>query len=170
MESQRVMAGRVYLGGPIGGLSWDEATGWRDMVSEQLKPLTCYSPLRPMNGVSQLVCNPTFNEHMSDQQTLPFSDFFNRDYTDVSVCDLLFFNFVGAKRKSIGSACEIARGYAQKKGMICVMERGNVNEDVFLLAHFERAPNTLRVHTLQDGVDAVKKFFPLGWDKLVTML
>jgi hypothetical protein len=156
------MTKNVYLGGPIGGLTWHEANSWRNSVTSLLAPLNCLSPLRPLNGVSQFDCNPTFNEHVNDDQVLPFHVFHKRDYEDVDSSQMLLFNFIGAKRKSIGSACEIARGYYRQTPMVCVMELGNINEDVFLLAHFQNnVGNTCRVHTLQEGVNAIRQFFGL---------
>ncbi len=150
----------VYLGGPIGGLSWEEATGWRNAVTPLLAPLQCLNPLRPFGGIEQTICNPAFNEHVNNNQILPFKYFFQRDYADVDSSALLFFNFIGAKRKSIGSVCEIARGYAKTIPIVCVMDEGNINADVFLLQHFVGGFST-RVYTLQEGVNLVRQFFGL---------
>ncbi len=138
----------AYLGGPIAGLTWTECVNWRIQVEELLRPLECKSPLRDFNGVSQTICNGNFNEHVNDHQIVPFEKLFQRDYQDVSLTDMGFFNFIGAKAVSVGSVSEVAWTYEKRKPVVVAMEAGNPNENHFLLWQI-----TKRCYTLKDAVN-----------------
>jgi hypothetical protein len=157
----------LYLAGPIGGLTWDEATGWRDNVASLLAPMKTRSPLRPIMFEGQLVdlrdsCYVNDGAVLSNSRereaiTIPFEHLFKRDYMDCHECDGLFVNFIGAKKKSVGTVCEISWAYRRGIPIVIVMEPGNLNEDVFL----ERMFTGRRFNTLADGVNYMRGFF--GW-------
>jgi len=156
----------IYLVGPIGGQTWEQATGWRYLVASLLQPLDCRSPLRPMNGMD--IAQSTHLDKSGllqgqDDEKVPFSKLFDRDYGDVDAADALFINFIGATRKSIGSAMEISRGFKRGIPMVMAMEPGNINEDVFLEEHFKHPSQEMncRCHTLKAAVNAMRAIFSL---------
>jgi len=55
-----------------------------------------------------------------------------RDRMDVMRCDMLFVNFLGAQRVSIGSVMEIAWADAWRKPIIIAMEKDNVHSHAIL--------------------------------------
>ncbi len=145
----------VYLAGPIGGLTWDEATGWRDQATELLRPMKCFSPLRDLDGVSlRDSCFVEDRVQVPGTERIPFSKIFQRDYMDVHTCEAIFVNFVGAKRHSVGTICEIAWAYRAAKRMVVVMEKGNINENIFLDIQIHH-----RAHTLEDGIDMMRALY-----------
>lgn len=144
---------RIYLGGPIGGLSFKCASRWRNEARDLLAPMDAISPLRNFEGVSQ-----DWDE--TGECPIPHATRFFRDYDDVNYeTDAALFNFVGATRKSIGSAMEIAWSFRRTGGVanypfIIAMEPGNINEDLFLNFF---AP--WRVPTLICAINGLRKRF-----------
>lgn len=147
----------VYLAGPIGGLTWAEATDWRNNATELLRPMRCLSPLRDMDGASlRGSCFTEDRAQESNFDKVPFNKLFQRDYMDVHTCDAVFVNFIGAKKQSVGTICEIAWTYRQGKPMVVVMEPGNINENIFLDMQIHH-----RAHNLADGINMLRGLY--GW-------
>lgn len=140
----------VYLAGPITGLSWEEATEWRNRMIAELKPhgIMCYSPLRAKNYLSHL-------DKMADQypETVLSSSrgIYTRDRWDATRCDVLFVNFLGATRVSIGTVLEIAWADSADRPIILVMEENNPHRHSMVMecAGFV-------VATLDEGIHIVK--------------
>jgi hypothetical protein len=148
----------VYLAGPIGGLTWDEATGWRNQAESLLIPFETRSPLRDMDGMSlKDHCFVTDGERESNKENyveFPFYKLFQRDYMDVHTCDAMLINMIGAKRQSVGTICEIAWGYRRGMPMFVAMEPGNLNENPFITPQIPR-----RYHTLANAINALREFY-----------
>lgn len=168
----------MYLAGPIGGLTWEECTGWRTAVDELMKPVTCWSPLRPMGNVdiraSHFIIDNGGRETSAETNgdgRVPFKLLFERDYEDVRNADLVFVNFLPAKRYSQGTLMEVSRAYALGIPLIGVMqETGNPNDGPFLRMHFEvendaddENPTFYNsMHTdIRSAVNAARRFFKL---------
>lgn len=160
----------VYLAGPIGGLTWEEANGWRTYVTELLKPLNCLSPLRDIEVDGKMLSlkgftNTSDKKFLSNSRAsgdLPFQILFDRDYRDVDFCNFLFVNMIGAKKKSTGTIMEVSRAFKRGIPMVLAMEPGNANEDIFFETHFNHSyyPSA-RVHTLKEAVNYVRRVFRL---------
>lgn len=160
----------IYLAGPIGGLTWDEATGWRNGVADMLKPMTTLSPLRPMDmGNGETVdlrdsCFVNDGARLSNESTnkekvvLPFGKLFKRDYMDVHTCGAMFTNFLGAKVKSVGTLCEIAWAYRRAIPNVVVIDKDNVNHNPFLDPQY-----SAQFDNLADAVNWMREKF--GWPK-----
>lgn len=141
---------KVYLAGPIRGLTYSGSTSWRDEVKSKFHPsIVAYSPLR---GKEKLLASlPVLDErtHPVDHVlTLP-QGIVARDRYDVLSSDLIFVNLIGATTVSIGTVCEIAWGYDRGKPIVLAMEEGNPHWHPFIktLAGFI-------VPTLEDAVEA----------------
>ena len=120
----------VYLAGPITGLSFDAASDWRNLAKKDLANhgITALDPMRGKHYLSQVT------EFTNDgDKYQPFSalssnrGIITRDRWDAMRCDLLFVNFLGAERVSIGTVMEIAWADAVRKPIVCIMEEGNVH-------------------------------------------
>lgn len=150
----------VYLAGSIGGLTWEEATGWRDQAKELLRPCETFSPLRDMDGVSlRDSCfvtdgGRTSNAVDPDRAPFDFKKLFKRDYMDVHTCDAMLINMIGAKKQSVGTICEIAWGFRRAMPMFVAMEPGNINENPFITPQIPR-----RFDTLADAMNALRTFY-----------
>lgn len=108
---------KIYLAGPITGLTYAEATGWRTLVQQILRPtgIECFSPLLGADVI---------NDDMATDRAI-----MSRDYHDVVTSDLIIANFLGAIEKSTGTIMELGFAYAHRIPVIGVMEReGNAHD------------------------------------------
>ncbi len=126
----------AYLVGPIRGLTYGEATDWRQYVIDALEgTYRCYSPMRGKDYLRAL------GPLLGDNNTGAFEQFpmssskgiFGRDRWDVSRADVLLCNFEGAADVvSIGSCMEIQRGYDLGKYVLTVMGTNNIHNHPFV--------------------------------------
>ena len=123
---------KVYLGGIVSGLTYEEANSWRE---EAIKRLSCLGII----GVSPM----RFKEYLDDEDILsPLGSsnniltnqkgIFSRDKWDVRTCDIILMNLLGAKTQSIGCSMELAWANLLNKPTIVIMESGNPNEHAFI--------------------------------------
>ncbi len=123
---------KVYLAGPITGLSWGEATDWRAGVAEELAKfgLEGYSPLRGKDYLNrEKDIAPWYNDRpMSTPKGLV-----TRDRFDVVSSNVIIANFLTADRISIGTCMEIAWADAERIPIISVMEEDNVHIHPFIM-------------------------------------
>jgi len=149
----------IYLAGPITGLSWEEATAWRTIVTLELKQvgIDCYSPLRAKTYLSHLDGK---NGNIADsysKEVSPLSTpraIYTRDRWDAMRCGVLFVNFLGAKKVSIGTILEIAWADSRDIPTILVMDDDNVHHHSMVL---ECAGYV--VPTIEQGIHIVKALF-----------
>lgn len=122
----------VYLAGPITGLSYAEATGWREYVRDQLPPHI--QTLSPMRGKHKLwLSKETAIKDTYESDPLTSEKGINsRDFNDVKRSDLILVNLLGAKTISIGTVVEI--GWAKAFGIpvVLCMEKGNIHDHAFV--------------------------------------
>jgi nucleoside 2-deoxyribosyltransferase len=141
---------RVYLAGPIKGLSYDGATDWRAIVGAMLRVRNIHS-LSPMRYKFYLqnetnLDSTTYTHPLSTPKGLT-----TRDRNDVFTCDALIVNLLGAERVSVGTMIELGWADAKRKPIVVVMEPGGNLHDhpmVQELAGF-------RVPTLPEAVELV---------------
>src|SRR5260221_3158206 len=98
---------KVYLAGPISGLDWKQAAEWRQYVEENLSDfaIECLSPLRFKNF---LATEKSIRDSYPDHPLASTRAIYTRDRWDVSRSDVVFVNFLGATKVSIGTVLEIA--------------------------------------------------------------
>lgn len=120
----------LFLAGPLTGLSYREALGWRKYVESRLPAdIIAFSALRGKEYVAdERVLKDTYPEHLlsTPQGTI------TRDRYDVSRCDALFVNFLKADRISIGTIMEMAWADAWRIPIILAMEKGNIHDHAFV--------------------------------------
>jgi hypothetical protein len=123
---------KVYLAGPITGLSWDDATAWRKQVASELEPLgiTCYSPLRAKNYLSHL--NKLADNYPDFGLSTP-KGITTRDRWDAMRCDVCFVNFLGATKVSIGTVMEIAWADSKRIPIVIAMEKDNPHQHSMII-------------------------------------
>src|SRR5688572_1825858 len=122
------MKPRIYLCGPITGLSYGEArNGWRrefaTYVDDNLIDL--YSPMRQEGHLAEVqsIEHKPYDGVLSQSRAIVA-----KDLLDIRRADLIVANFVGAKDHSVGSICEVAWSYLLDKPVISIMEpSGNVH-------------------------------------------
>jgi nucleoside 2-deoxyribosyltransferase len=144
----------LYLAGPISGLTYDEATAWRDRVCDYFidSPVECLSPMRGkahlvkynkggIPSASELIGNPL----CSDKGIV------TRDWFDVKRSDAVLMNLAGADRVSIGTMVEI--GWISSEGipLVIVLPSGSCHDHPFV-----RELAGVIVKDLSTGIDVVE--------------
>jgi nucleoside 2-deoxyribosyltransferase len=124
MPSMRTEYGgsmKVYLAGPIEGLDYEGATGWRDQARAYLNRhgIRAFSPMR---GKEYLKDEATIVGHyeypLSTQKGLT-----SRDRYDTTTSDLVIVNLKGASRVSIGTMVELGWADASRVPVMLIMEQ-----------------------------------------------
>ncbi len=135
----------VYLAGPIDGLSYEQATGWRDKVREELLAvgIKALSPLR----ADVYIASPDGNKAMSNPRGIT-----TRDRFDCQNCSVVLVNLLGAKKCSIGTVMEIAWADLKRIPTVLVIEDNDNLHDHPMI----RECIGFRVPTITAGVDIVK--------------
>lgn len=144
---------KVYLAGPITGLSFKGCTNWRNYAIERLakKGIVGLSPLRGKEYLSSL---KEISGHGRDYADIsPLSTpkgVLARDHWDCSRADLILFNLEDAKEVSIGTVMEISWAYAYRKPIVLIVPRkyGHPHDHMMITA----AANFI-VHSLDDALD-----------------
>lgn len=149
----------VYLAGPISGLSYEEATDWRQEVASQLlrSGIKALSPLRAKVYLRECT---KIKDHYTDDD-IDVDAFTNmstprgittRDRFDCMNCSLVFINLLGTKKVSIGTVMEIAWADANRIPIVLVMEKeGNLHDHAMI-----NECVGFRVSTIREGIEIAK--------------
>lgn len=124
----------VYLAGPITGLSYKEAKGWRDYVTERLAFKTrgrfstaiSIETISPLRGKDSLDIDIPIG-------AWAMSDVTRRDFFDIRRSDLVLVNFLDAEKVSQGSLVEIGYAVALNKPLVVVMDMKNIHNHPFVV-------------------------------------
>lgn len=151
---------KVYLSGPITGLSFNEAEGWTEYAKQQLNVLDFehigkfridgYKPLRKKTFLKD---EKSLSAHGYNIHPLSTNrGIVTRDMYDVKTSDAILVNLLGAKRVSIGTVCEISGAFVLDKPIVLVMEKEqNFHEHCFI-----REMCDYHVSDLDHGIEIVK--------------
>lgn len=127
---------RIYLSGPIAGLTFAESTQWRYDVFEELAEFAeILDPMRDVQGDETIIPNGLGIEFQStaDQSMMTDRGILKRDYNDTITSTILFVNLLGAKKASIGTVAEIAWAFQADIPVIVIMEEtGNPHDHPFI--------------------------------------
>lgn len=142
---------RVYLAGPITGLSYKEVVGWRKKAYHKIEEWG-HVALSPMRGKEYLKDEQEINAMYEDDKPMSTTQgIYGRDSFDVQHCDVLFVNLIGTERVSIGTVMEIQMGRDYGKYVLLVMEKGNIHEHPFVLE-----ASSIRVESIEEGLRVLK--------------
>lgn len=148
----------VYLAGPISGLGYSGATGWRDAVVADLARygIEGLSPLRAKEYLAHIEDDVGFSEtgheysHLSPLSTS--RGVMVRDHFDATRCDVLLVNLLGATKVSTGTVMEIAWAYDRRTPIVVCMEpTGNPHEHAMV-----NEAIGFRCGSLDEGLHVVK--------------
>jgi nucleoside 2-deoxyribosyltransferase len=140
----------VYLAGGITGLSYEEATAWREEACKQFAPhgITGLSPLRHKTyllGETSLADTYSDLNVMSTEKGIT-----TRDRWDCQRSDVVLFNLMDATRVSIGTMIEIGWADSARRPIVLAMETGGLHDHAIV-----RACAGFIVPTLQEAIDTV---------------
>lgn len=130
---------KVYLAGPISGLSYAEsALGWRDqfssyMTDTALREIELFSPMR---GKGFLEDRGILEGGYDDNPLATLSGIVCRDGNDVNTCDVMVACFLEAAEgvASLGTAIEFGWCDAYRKPIIMVAKPGDIHRAHPMLA------------------------------------
>jgi nucleoside 2-deoxyribosyltransferase len=167
---------KVYLAGPITGLTFEDADDWRQYARERLSApvqhenvllqqhaspsgIVGYSPLRAKDYLLERGVLSGHPDAYTDQVLSSAKGILTRDHWDVSTCDMMLVNFLGATSVSIGTVMEIAYASAYRKPVVVAMESDNVHVHAMLtesvgwiVDDLDYACDLVRAILLPDGV------------------
>jgi len=127
---------KIYLAGPITGLSWEEATDWRKQALERFQDESkggkTYVGLSPLRGKEYLKDETEIAHSYEDVQLSSAKMINARDTFDVRRSDLILVNLKGATKVSIGTMLEIGAAFILNKPIIVIMEDGNIHKHPML--------------------------------------
>ncbi len=141
------MPRRVYLAGPIKGLTYKGCTSWRDYATKELErwEIIGVSPMRCREYLDngQIIFEPDKNPLSCDRGIMI------RDRWDVTQnCDIVLANLLDAEKVSVGTMFEYAWADMARKPVITVIEKeGNPHEHPMI-----REATGFRVETLEEGL------------------
>jgi nucleoside 2-deoxyribosyltransferase len=137
---------KIYLAGPICGLTYDGAQEWRIEFAEKIDPeIACYSPLR---GKDYLQMRGPLEGSYGEFPLSTDQGITARDRFDCMGSDLVVFNLLGAQRISIGTMIELGWADAARNPSILIMEKeGNPHEHPMV-----RQTTQFRVDNLKDAI------------------
>lgn len=151
------MRGRVYLAGPITGLTYEGCTDWRQFAKTKLSEYGIEG-ISPMRAKEYLAGLGEISGHGRDYFNLnvisqPHS-VVTRDRFDTARVDVVLMNLLGAKAVSIGSMVELGWADAARVPVVLVREKpgtGGVHDHMFVndLAGYG-------VETLEEGLHVVR--------------
>lgn len=139
----------LYLAGPVTGGDYKKVSDWREYVGKKLpKEIIPVSPLRGREYLSKDKSIKNFDERFTLSSK---SGIVARVRMDVERCDMLFVNFLGVRKVSIGTVMEIAWADAWRKPIVTVMDKGNIHEHVLI-----RGVSGFNVVNLDEAIEIVK--------------
>lgn len=149
----------VYLAGPISGLTYEEASGWRDAMQltlamygiKCLKPMRAAVHLRNHKGLlTDCEIVPGLESAVHAMST-PLG-VVTRDKFDCVNCSVVVLNLLNAKRVSIGSMVEVGWANANNIPIILIMEEnGNCHDHAFVTECSQ-----FRTNNILDAVEIVR--------------
>ena len=152
---------RVYLAGPITGLSFEGCTDWREYAIKELGSVGI-TGLSPMRSKDYLQRERIVGDCYDDKVLSCARGIITRDRWDTTRCDIILVNLLGAEQVSIGTVIEMAWADLSRTPSIVVMEptlpstgtpvrAGNIHEHSMI-----REMSGFRVETLEEGLNVAK--------------
>lgn len=147
----------VYLAGPIKGLTYNDATEWRERAKSELAAagIQAFSPMRAKD----------YLRHETDAGGTRLADAYaayplstmkaivTRDRMDCQGCSAVIMYLRGAKQVSIGSVIEIGWADAARVPIVLVMEKDGSNPHEHGMV---REMCGFHVETLDEALGVVK--------------
>lgn len=147
---------KVYLAGPITGLSYGGCTEWREAAKQRFADagIQAFSPMRGKEYLSHLTnISGTGEEYANLGMFSTPQGIISRDYFDCTTCDVLLVNLLGATTVSIGTMFEIAWAFMKRTPIVVAIEpEFNPHEHIFV-----RYAAGFRTASLDEAIYAVQR-------------
>lgn len=142
----------LYLAGPMSGMSWAQATSWRNVIHELLG--SAFEIRDPFRGKPDL----EGMDHLPHNAESIFGGdraIFRRDRHDVRGADVVLTCFLHAQQASIGTCVELGWADAWQIPVVTLMDEDNVHSHPFV-----REISSFLVHRLGDALNVLLSLFP----------
>lgn len=140
----------VYAAGGITGLSWEEAVAWRRQMQDALSEYNIHI-MNPLRGKDYLN-NGKLLPHTQDEYVFSSAKaILYRDMFDVRRSDLVFVNFLGLSKVSIGTVMEVGGAWMANKPIVLAIDEKNVHQHPMI----EQSAGWT-VNNIEDGIYVVK--------------
>lgn len=121
---------KIYLAGPMTGLTAKEVI---KHIKNRKKQLEGYTVYHPMAGKGFLSTEGILKASGYKSPLISNHHIIERDRWMVSQVDVVFADLSNTNKVSIGTCMELAWAYDMKKYTVVVMEKGNIHEHCFIL-------------------------------------
>jgi len=118
---------QVYLAGPITGLSFGEATSWRDWAKLQLAAVGVLG-LSPLRYKDYLKDESSLQDVYANHVLSTQKGITTRDRWDCQRSEVVWVNLLGAERVSIGTCIEFGWADAARVPIVTTMEPENIHD------------------------------------------
>lgn len=122
---------RIYLAGPIRGLTYDKAVDWRDHYAEAIRRMG-HTPLSPMRGKEGLRGQGKIKSAYEDIPMSSSKGIYGRDCFDTRECKVTVARLLEADEASIGTCMEIQRAHDYGRYVLVVMEKNSIHRHPFV--------------------------------------
>lgn len=150
--------GKVYLAGPINGLSYDGCTEWREDAQRELARHGI-AGMSPMRGKDYLRGETRIQHTYEDTLMSGQRQIFDRDFHDCTTCDVLLVNLAGAEKVSIGTMFELAWAKQKQTPVVLILPENDPWHD----HPFVREAASFRVPDLDTALRVVVRILLPGW-------
>ena len=144
------MKKRIYLAGPISGLTYEKAQDWRDKVAYALNSdnVECLTPMRGKGFLKgRTIHSGAWENEVASQKGIT-----RRDMFDTINATCLFVNLLGAKVASMGTVMELAWAYLEHIPTIVIAEKDNIHAKHVMM----QEACTYIVPTIEEGVELAR--------------
>lgn len=121
---------KIYLAGPISGLSYDDVVG---RIHAYRMTLPEFEILSPMTGKEYLRNEIDLKAYGYGNPVSTNHAIYERDMWMVKQCDVVFADLMNAERVSIGTVMELAWASLLGKHTVVAMEPENIHRHAFVL-------------------------------------
>jgi len=142
---------RVYLAGPINGLTVSQATAWRNHAALLLE-YTDFECIDPLRGKISMHAD---GDRLMDGYDNLFSDdksVIARDLYDIDRADVLLLNTRWANSASLGSLVELGYAKCRNIPIVTVID----NEGPWAHSAWVRVLSTFIAESLEDATDIIR--------------
>lgn len=133
---------KIYLAGPMEGLTAEQMQGWRKEMTAQLAWLQIYDPTRRI-------------EYHSGDGINRARFLFQMDLKDIDESDIIFVDARAKAGRGTGTSMEVMYAWMKQKPIIVWADPEDFHHP------FYQAMETYRVYSISEGVQIIKAFFEI---------
>lgn len=124
---------KVYCGGPVAGLTWDEAMAWRREAGKKLADYGLEAVFPMEKEVALQDAGPLPATGVDTVPGCSAEEIFESDLDALRGCDYLLVNLIGAKQPSLGTAWELGFAWENPDQIsVVAVEKGSIHDHIFI--------------------------------------